>query len=53
VKIWRKLPVCATRADRLFNLFRWLEAPANIHSPFGTKGRFRDLLTVPRRNHGD
>jgi|RhiMethySRZTD1v2_1073278.scaffolds.fasta_scaffold108994_2 hypothetical protein len=26
---------------------RWLAAPANIHSPFGAKGRFRDLLTLP------
>ena len=46
----RKLPVCATRADRLFNLFRWLAASANIHRPFGAEGRFRDLLTVPVRS---
>jgi hypothetical protein len=32
----------------LFNSFRWLAPPANIHSPFGAKGRFRDLLTVPQ-----
>jgi hypothetical protein len=28
-------------------LFWWLAAPANIYCPFGAKGRFRDLLTVP------
>ena len=31
-----------------FQLVPVVTPPANIHSPFGAKGRFRDLLTVPR-----